>query len=309
MAAPVRIGTCSFADEALVKHWYPRGRAGAASGSPTTPSASRRSRSTRPSTACRPRRRCRAGPTARPAGFVMHVKAFGLMTRHPVQLEQLPPDLRDGMPVDERGRVDRPSREAARARLRRVPRARSSRSASAGQARRDPLPAAALRRLPKPSSLRLPRVGARAARRRPRCSSSSATAPGSRRTRAPSCSRWLEEQRMSYVTVDAPRLDAANVPRPLVAVDGADSPTSASTAATPAPGTAAAAAPPQRFDYLYGADELARVGRAPARARGRRRRAPTRSSTTTTRPTASPRPRRAPSSCAACSREQEVAVA
>ncbi len=25
MAAPVRIGTCSFADEALVKSWYPRG--------------------------------------------------------------------------------------------------------------------------------------------------------------------------------------------------------------------------------------------------------------------------------------------
>src|SRR6201995_1194887 len=49
-----------------------------------------------------------------PAGFVMHVKAFGLMTRHPVKIEQVPPDLREGMPVDERGRVDRPSREARR---------------------------------------------------------------------------------------------------------------------------------------------------------------------------------------------------
>src|SRR5581483_11844129 len=46
-----------------------------------------------------------------PEGFVMHIKAFGLMTRHPVRLEQLPPELRDGMPVDERGRVDRPPRE------------------------------------------------------------------------------------------------------------------------------------------------------------------------------------------------------
>ena len=46
-----------------------------------------------------------------PAGFVMHVKAFGLMTRHPVKVEVLPEDLRDGMPVDERGRVDRPPRE------------------------------------------------------------------------------------------------------------------------------------------------------------------------------------------------------
>jgi uncharacterized protein YecE (DUF72 family) len=46
-----------------------------------------------------------------PPGFVMHVKAFGLMTRHPVKLEVLPEDLRAEMPVDERGRVDRPPRE------------------------------------------------------------------------------------------------------------------------------------------------------------------------------------------------------
>jgi uncharacterized protein YecE (DUF72 family) len=41
----------------------------------------------------------------------MHVKAFGVMTRHPVKVEQLPPDLREGAPVDDRGRVDRPPRE------------------------------------------------------------------------------------------------------------------------------------------------------------------------------------------------------
>ena len=46
-----------------------------------------------------------------PPGFVMHVKAFGLMTRHPVKLEVLPEDLRAEMPTDERGRVDRPPRE------------------------------------------------------------------------------------------------------------------------------------------------------------------------------------------------------
>ena len=45
-----------------------------------------------------------------PPGFTMHVKAFGLMTRHPVKVEVLPEDLRAEMPVDERGRVDRPSR-------------------------------------------------------------------------------------------------------------------------------------------------------------------------------------------------------
>ena len=41
----------------------------------------------------------------------MHVKAFGLMTRHPVKLEALPPDLRDEAPTDDKGRVERPSRE------------------------------------------------------------------------------------------------------------------------------------------------------------------------------------------------------
>jgi uncharacterized protein YecE (DUF72 family) len=46
-----------------------------------------------------------------PEGFVMHVKAFGMMTRHPVKAEVLPPDLQEGAPVDDRGRIDRPSRE------------------------------------------------------------------------------------------------------------------------------------------------------------------------------------------------------
>jgi uncharacterized protein YecE (DUF72 family) len=46
-----------------------------------------------------------------PDGFVMHVKAFGMMTRHPVRVEQLPPDLREGAPVNDRGRIDRPPRE------------------------------------------------------------------------------------------------------------------------------------------------------------------------------------------------------
>ena len=41
----------------------------------------------------------------------MHVKAFGVMTRHPVKKEQLPTDLREAAPVDEKGRIDRPPRE------------------------------------------------------------------------------------------------------------------------------------------------------------------------------------------------------
>jgi uncharacterized protein YecE (DUF72 family) len=46
-----------------------------------------------------------------PPGFTFHIKAFGMMTRHPVKLEQLPPDLREGVETDGRGRVDHPPRE------------------------------------------------------------------------------------------------------------------------------------------------------------------------------------------------------
>lgn len=106
----MRIGTCSWADESLSKFWYP----------PGTP----------------PRERLRyyaehfdtvevdstyyrlpseqtveAWAERTPPGFVMHVKAFGIMTRHPVKLEQLPPDLRDAAQTDDRGRVERPPRE------------------------------------------------------------------------------------------------------------------------------------------------------------------------------------------------------
>ena len=62
----------------------------------------------------------------------MHVKAFGLMTRHPVKVEALPEDLRDVMPVDERGRVDRPPRELRAEVFRRFS-PRSSRCAMTGK--------------------------------------------------------------------------------------------------------------------------------------------------------------------------------
>jgi uncharacterized protein YecE (DUF72 family) len=46
-----------------------------------------------------------------PPDFLFHVKAFAMMTRHPVKVEQLPPELRDLVQADERGRVDRPPRD------------------------------------------------------------------------------------------------------------------------------------------------------------------------------------------------------
>jgi uncharacterized protein YecE (DUF72 family) len=110
MATPVRIGTCSWADDALSKYFYP----------PKLPAKERLAWYAQfadtvevDSTYYRlPGESMVQGWADRtPDGFVMHVKAFGLMTRHPVKLEVLPEDLRDEMPVDERGRVDRPPRE------------------------------------------------------------------------------------------------------------------------------------------------------------------------------------------------------
>jgi uncharacterized protein YecE (DUF72 family) len=110
MAAAIRIGTCSWADEALSKYWYPKG----------VPPKERLSYYSEhfdtvevDSTYYRlpDREMVERWAERTPDGFVMHVKAFGVMTRHPVKVEQLPPDLRDAAPKDDRGRVDRPPRE------------------------------------------------------------------------------------------------------------------------------------------------------------------------------------------------------
>jgi uncharacterized protein YecE (DUF72 family) len=108
--AEIRIGTCSWADDALSKHFYP----------PGTPPAERLTYYAQQfdtvevdSTYYRlpAEQMVERWAERTPDGFVMHVKAFGLMTRHPVKLETLPTDLRDDAPVDDKGRVDRPSRE------------------------------------------------------------------------------------------------------------------------------------------------------------------------------------------------------
>jgi uncharacterized protein YecE (DUF72 family) len=110
MAATVRIGTCSWADEALSKWFYP----------PKLPAKERLAWYAQhfdtvevDSTFYRlPSESMVQGWGERtPDEFTMHIKAFGLMTRHPVKQEVIPEDLRDEMPVDDRGRVDRPPRE------------------------------------------------------------------------------------------------------------------------------------------------------------------------------------------------------
>jgi uncharacterized protein YecE (DUF72 family) len=110
VVATIRIGTCSWADEALSKYFYP----------PGTPSGDRLPyyaehfdtvevdstyyRLPVPEMVERWAERT-------PDDFVFHVKAFGVMTRHPVKVDALPTDLRDEAPVDDKGRLERPSRE------------------------------------------------------------------------------------------------------------------------------------------------------------------------------------------------------
>jgi uncharacterized protein YecE (DUF72 family) len=110
VSASVRVGTCSWADESLSKYWYPPG---VKPGERLAYYAERFDTVEVDSTYYRlPEEEMVARWAERtPEGFVMHVKAFGVMTRHPVKVEQLPPDLRDEAPLDERGRVDRPPRE------------------------------------------------------------------------------------------------------------------------------------------------------------------------------------------------------
>ena len=107
----IRVGTCSWADESLSKYFYP----------PKVKGAEERLHYYTDrfdvveanSTYYRlpDREMVQKWADRTPEGFVMHVKAFGVMTRHPVKVDQLPTDLREDAPLDDRGRVDRPPRE------------------------------------------------------------------------------------------------------------------------------------------------------------------------------------------------------
>ncbi|MFL5929180.1 MAG: DUF72 domain-containing protein [Gaiellaceae bacterium] len=251
MAAPVRIGTCSWADDALSKHWYPEG---------TPPKerlayyAERFSTVEVDSTYYRvPTEQMVRGWAERtPDDFVMHVKAFGLMTRHPVKLEQVPPDLRDGLPVDARGRVDRPPREL-RAEVFREFLDSLAPLRDAGKL------GGILFQMPpyvvwKPSSLDYlewanEQLGSDMMLFEPRHRSWFAED-----VRA-ELMRWLEERGIGWVVVDAPKVDAGNVPATVVA-------TTTPVAYVRFHGRNAGTwnvrggSAAQRFDYTYDEDEL-----------------------------------------------------
>ena len=251
VAAPIRIGTCSWADDALSRHWYP----------PGVPAkerlayyAERFSTVEVDSTFYRvPTESMVRGWAERtPDGFVMHVKAFGLMTRHPVKLERVPPELRDGLPVDERGRVDRPPRDA-RAEVFRVFLDALAPLRDAGKL------GGLLFQLPpyvvyKPSSLDYLEWAHEQLRGDRMLVEPRHRSWFEEDVRA-ELLRWLEQRGMTWVIVDAPKVDAGNVPGTLVAVT---SPLAyvrfhgRNASTWNARGGSAA----ERFDYLYGEEEL-----------------------------------------------------
>ena len=106
----IRVGTCSWADESLSALWYPKGVNGA---------EGRLRYYAEHFDTVEVNASYYALPTAQmatawadrtPPNFLFHVKAFAMMTRHPVKVEQLPPELRSEVEVDERNRVH-PSEE------------------------------------------------------------------------------------------------------------------------------------------------------------------------------------------------------
>jgi uncharacterized protein YecE (DUF72 family) len=111
VAAPIRIGTCSWADESLSRYFYPREIKGAEERLRYYAELFDTVEANSTYYHLPERQMVQNWADRTPDGFVMHVKAFGVMTRHPVKVEQLPPDLRDEAPLDKRGRVERPSRE------------------------------------------------------------------------------------------------------------------------------------------------------------------------------------------------------
>lgn len=250
MAAEIRVGTCSWADEMLSKLWYPRGvRAGeerlryyaehfdvveANSTYYRLPDAELVGKW--------------AGRT--PDGFVMHVKAYGAMTRHPVKVDSLPADLRD-VPA-ERGRVHRPPREWRAEVFRRFHEALEPLRSSGKLG-------GILMQFPsyivlKPHSLEYLEWAQEQLRGDEMMVEFRHASWLSEEHREETL-RFLEERGMTYVVVDAPRLDSPTVSPTVVA---ATSPTAyvrfhGRNAQTWNRRTGGAA---ERFDYLYSEEEL-----------------------------------------------------
>jgi uncharacterized protein YecE (DUF72 family) len=181
----------------------------------------------------------------------MHVKAFGVMTRHPVKVDQLPTDLRD-VPTDARGRVERPPREYRAEVFRRFHEALEP-LRSAGKL------GGILMQFPpyfvyKPYSLEYLEWSKEQLGGDEMMVEFRHASWLDEEHRADTL-RFLEEQGFTYVTVDAPKTGGRNVLPTVVAVT---SPTAfvrfhGRNADTWNKRTGSAA---ERFDYLYSEDEL-----------------------------------------------------
>jgi uncharacterized protein YecE (DUF72 family) len=104
MAGRIVIGTSSWSDPGFVEEWYP----------PRLPARDRLSYYAERFEAVEVNSTFYAVPAERtverwaavtPAGFTFDVKLHRLLSRHAAALDALPPDLRDGADVSERGRV------------------------------------------------------------------------------------------------------------------------------------------------------------------------------------------------------------
>jgi uncharacterized protein YecE (DUF72 family) len=252
MAAAIRIGTCSWADESLTKYFYPQAVKGAEER--LRYYADRFDTVEANSTYYRlpDREMVQKWADRTPDGFVMHVKAFGVMTRHPVKVEQLPTDLRDDAPRDERGRVDRPPREFRAEVFRRFHDAlvplRETRKLGAILMQFPPYV------VPKPASLDYLEWAHEQLGGDEMLVEFRHASWLDDEHRAETLA-FLERNHMTYVIVDAPRSEARNV---LPTVVATTSPTAyvrfhGRNAETWNKRTGSAA---ERFDYLYSEDEL-----------------------------------------------------
>jgi uncharacterized protein YecE (DUF72 family) len=252
VTATVRVGTCSWADETLTKVWYPPGiRSGEER---LRHYAARFTTVEANSTYYRlPDADLVTGWAERtPPGFTMHVKAFGLMTRHPVKAEALPDDLRDALPVDDRGRVDRPPRELRAEVFRRF-------AAALEPLRQTEKLGGILLQLA-PYVVRKPSAFEYLEWAQEQLRGDELLVEFRHRSWLDDEGRaetlgFLEQRRLSYVIVDAPRTDARNVVPTVVAHT---TPTAyvrfhGRNAATWNKRTGSAA---ERFDHLYSGEEL-----------------------------------------------------
>ncbi len=106
----IRVGTCSWADETMIEAWYPTGLKNAAERLGYYAAHFDTAEVDSSSYGLPSERNAQLWVERTPAGFVFHVKAFAMMTRHAVRPQQLPAALRESheLELDRYGRVKHP---------------------------------------------------------------------------------------------------------------------------------------------------------------------------------------------------------